>query len=96
MKRELAGYLKQTAGTDVAVTRDIPLIDGNCAWVASGRQCCFPGAMTESTLGTDRWYCRFHFKCTDGAIGAEIVRQSQSYTPDRYDEMYAPKKEVIA
>ena len=88
MKRELEGYLKRTP---IASEADLPMSDnGTCAWLANGKRCRFPGSITNSTLGSDRWYCRFHFMLKHGSTGAEVVEQSQGYTPDRYNEMYAP------
>ena len=54
----------------------------DCAWLANGEQCHYPGTTSHHTNGTGPWYCRFH--ATQGisqSRGEQIVIQSRSYQP---------------
>lgn len=58
-----------------------------CCWTSDGEQCEFPGSMSESVLGGDRWYCAHHFRGKDPFIAAEIVERSKRWArmPNRIE-----------
>lgn len=58
-----------------------------CCWISDGEQCEFPGSMSESVTGGDRWYCAHHFRNKGQATGAEIVERSQRWArlPNRVE-----------
>lgn len=59
-----------------------------CDWNVDGMWCKFPGAHSNSTLGGGPFFCRFHARCDGIHEGREIVMRSQTYAPERYEEMY--------
>lgn len=50
-----------------------------CAWSDGAERCHFPGSMCHETRGSERWFCRFHFFCTDPVLGQRIIEQSRDY-----------------
>lgn len=61
--------------------------DHQCAWVASGERCRYPGSISAQTNGGGPWYCSLHFGCDSGIAGHDIVLASRSYRPLRPDEI---------
>jgi hypothetical protein len=56
-----------------------------CAWVADGLRCRYPGTIAQSTNGTGPHYCRWHYQCADPVHGARLVQESQGYQAEDAD-----------
>jgi hypothetical protein len=53
---------------------------GNCAWLANGEQCHYPGTISHNTVGLGPWYCRFHVTPDISQhYGEQVVRESRNY-----------------
>lgn len=53
---------------------------GQCAWLANGEQCHYPGTISFNTQGMGPWYCRFH--AVNGITahhGEQVVIASRDY-----------------
>lgn len=49
---------------------------GWCSWESNGQRCRYPGTVTRSTLGSDRWYCVGHATADDPVIAGRMVDES--------------------
>jgi len=47
--------------------------NGQCAWTAGGQRCTNAGTMTDSTQGSDTWFCSAHYGCSDGKLGQQVM-----------------------
>lgn len=77
------GWTKGTRKKGTAST--LPPIPGKsegisqCAWIASGEQCHYPGTISHNTQGLGPWYCRFHAEIGIGsAYGQQVVVESRT------------------
>jgi len=53
---------------------------GDCAWLANGEQCHYPGTSSHNTQGLGPWYCRFHAAPdVSQHYGEQVVIQSRNY-----------------
>lgn len=50
-----------------------------CSWSDGRERCHYPGSMSHDVRGSNRWYCRFHFFCEDGATGQQIIEESREH-----------------
>jgi hypothetical protein len=58
-----------------------------CCWTTGRERCHYPGSISPDTRGSSRWFCAAHFRCADGAEGAQIVEESRGFvrgTPRGY------------
>lgn len=53
-----------------------------CAAMADGLRCRYPGSVNRGTTGAGSWYCRWHIDCDNPAEAARLVHQSQAYKPE--------------
>ena len=54
---------------------------GRCSWESDGMRCANAGTFTDSTTGSDTWYCAGHHGCTNATIGHQIVLDSLRRNP---------------
>lgn len=52
----------------------------DCAWIANGERCHYPGTTSHNTVGMGPWYCRFHaMQDISQHYGEQVVRESRNY-----------------
>lgn len=54
---------------------------GRCSWESDGMRCANAGTVTDSTSGSDSWYCTAHAGCKDPSLGHDIVLHSLRMNP---------------
>lgn len=68
-----------------------------CCWISDGEQCEFPGTMSDTVTGGDRWYCAMHRHCPDQFTGREIVDRSKRWVtlPNKAEAWVAARRAEV-
>lgn len=72
----------------------------HCAYVSDGRRCHYMGSMTDSTVGSETWWCRAHYELLQAGgiesarMGSLVVDQSRRDHPS--PDWWSPEKQQAA